>query len=270
MQAFQPDEVILPCRQLHLRGNRRFDAVDVADEVADKLGLGVVVDLVRRANLLDIALVEHGDAIGQGQCLFLVMGDVDGCDAELALHLLQLIAQLNAQFRVQIGQRLVHADDAWSGDEGAGDGDALLLTAGQLADCLFELLVGQIDLARNFPHLLVDFRLFQLFELQAERDVVVHRHRREQRVALEYDADVALLNRHMGNILLVHRHRAGDRLNKAGDGAQGGRFAAAGRAEEGKELPFLHVHVDIVQRLKIAEFDHNVLEFNHGRQLLTL
>ena len=74
----------------------------------------------------------------------------------------------------------------------------------------------------------------------------------------------------MGNILLVHRHRAGDRFNKASDGAQGGRFAAAGRAEEGEELPFLHVHVDIVQRLKIAEFDHNVLEFNHGRQLLIL
>ena len=163
-----------------------------------------------------------------------------------------------------------HADDAWSGDEGAGDGDALLLTAGQLADRLFELLVGQIDLAGNFPHLLVDCRLFQLFELQAECDVVVHRHRWEQRIALEDDADVALFNRHMGDILLVHRHRAGDRLNKAGDGAQGGRFAAARRAEEGEELPFLHVHVDIVQRLKIAEFDHNVLEFNHGRQLLTL
>ena len=73
VQAFQPDEVILPCRQLHLRGNRRFDAVDVADEVADKLGLGVVVDLVRRADLLDIALVEHGDAIGQGQRFLLIV-----------------------------------------------------------------------------------------------------------------------------------------------------------------------------------------------------
>ena len=85
---------------------RRLQPVDVADEVAHELGGGVVVDLVGGADLLDDALVEHGDAVGQGQGLLLVVGDVDGGDAEVLLHLLQLIAQLDAELGVQVGQRI--------------------------------------------------------------------------------------------------------------------------------------------------------------------
>ena len=60
----------------------------------------MVVDLVGGADLLDDALVEHGDAVGQGQGLLLVVGDVDGGDAEVLLHLFQLIAQLDAELGV--------------------------------------------------------------------------------------------------------------------------------------------------------------------------
>ena len=262
--TLQADEVLPVRRQAQLRGHLALQRVDIADEVAHKGRGGVIVHLIGRTNLLDAALVEHRDAVGQGQGFLLVVGDINGGDAEIPLHLLQLIAQLHAELRVQVGQRLVHTDDGRPRHQRPGNSHALLLAAGQLADGLLQLLVGQVNLPGDLPHLLVDLLLFQLLDLQAEGNVVIHRHRGEQGIALEHNADVAILDGYVGNILAVHIHRALDRLNKAGDGAQRGGFAAARRAQEGEELPLPDLHVDAVQRLKVVKLDHNILQLNHG------
>ena len=34
-------------------------------------------------------------------------------------------------------------------------------------------------------------------------------------------------------------------------------------AEERKKFALLHIHIDVVQRFKIAEFDDDILKFNH-------
>ena len=64
--------------------------------------------------------------------------------------------------------------------QGAGDSDALLLTAGQLAHGLLELFVRQIDLPRDVPNLLINFVLLELLDLEAEGDIIIHSHGREQ------------------------------------------------------------------------------------------
>ena len=196
------------------------------------------------------------------------MGDVDGGDAEILLHLFQLVSELHAQLCVEVGQRLVHADNRGARDEGARDGHALLLAAGELGDCLLELLVGKVDLLRDLAHLAVDLVLLQLLDLQSEGDVVVHRHSREEGVALEDDADVAVLDGDMGDVAVLDHNRAGDGLDEAGDGAQRGRLAAAGGAEEGEELALLDVDVDIVQRGEVPELDDDVVELDHRAWLL--
>ena len=112
MQPLQADVVVLGgihVRAGGLQAPHQFLAqgVDIPDEVAHELGLGVAVDLVGGADLLDIALVEHRDPVGEGQGLLLVMGDVDGRDAEVLLHLFQLVPELDPELGVQVGQRLV-------------------------------------------------------------------------------------------------------------------------------------------------------------------
>ena len=268
MDALQAD-VVVPGR-VELRARRDQpahqlvgEAVDIADEVADELRRGVVVDVVRGADLLDDALVEHRDPVGQRQRLLLVVGDVDARDAEVLLHLLELLAQLHAQLGVEVGKRLVEADDGRLRHQRAGDGDALLLTAGELGDGLLELLVGEVHLLRDRADLRVDLRLFHLLDLQAEGDVVIDRHRREQGVALEDDADVAVLDGDMGDVLAADDDAALGGLDEAGERPERRGLAAAGGAEEGKELPLLHVDVDVVQGGEIAEFHHDVVQTDH-------
>ena len=86
------------------RASRKFIA---PTKSATKAVAGRRVDLRRRADLLDRAVVHHHDAVGHGQRLLLVVRDHDGGDAEPALQRLDLVAQAHAHARVERRQRLV-------------------------------------------------------------------------------------------------------------------------------------------------------------------
>ena len=222
MDALETDVVVVCRVKLRAFGVELFhdivrETVDVADEVAHEFRGGVVVNFVRRADLLDHALVEHRDAVGKRKSLLLIVGDVNARDAEILLHLLEFQTKLHAELGVQVGERLVQTDDRRLGDERAGDGDALLLAAGELRHGFPELLVRKIDLFGDSADFFVHLGLLHFLDAQTERDVVVHGHRREERVALEHDADVPVLDGHMGDVLIADEHLALGRLDKAGD-----------------------------------------------------
>ena len=95
-------------------------------------------------------------------------------------------------------------------------------------------------------------RLRHLAHLEAEGDVLGHGHVREQRVALEHQAGVALPRRQRGDVALAEPHAAGGRLDEAGDDAQGRGLAAAGGAEQHQELAVGDVERNVVDGLEVA------------------
>ena len=92
-----------------------------------------VVEILRPADLRDQALVHDGDAVRHGQRLFLVVRDVDEGDAEIGVQAAHLELQVLAQLLVERAQRLVHQQQPGLEHDGAGQRDALLLAAGELA-----------------------------------------------------------------------------------------------------------------------------------------
>ena len=96
-----------------------------ADEAGDEDIGRIVVDLERRADLLQHAMVHDGDAVGHGHGLELVVGDIDHGLPELALQMLQLGAHHGAEGGVDIGQRLVEQEDRRLHDRRAADRHAL-------------------------------------------------------------------------------------------------------------------------------------------------
>src|SRR3546814_5833414 len=65
--------------------------------------------------------------------LLLIVGDVDRREAELLLQLADVLAHTPAQLGVEIGERLVEQQNRRLQHQRAGDRDALLLAAGELA-----------------------------------------------------------------------------------------------------------------------------------------
>ena len=96
-----------------------------ADEAGDEDVGRVVVDLERRADLLQHAMIHHRDAVGHRHRLELVMGDIDHGLLELPLQVLQLGAHHGTERGIDIGQRLVEQEDRRLHDRRAADGDAL-------------------------------------------------------------------------------------------------------------------------------------------------
>ena len=102
-----------------------------ADEAGDEHVLRLLVQVARGADLLQQAVLEHGDAVTHGEGLGLVVGDVDGGDAEATLQRGDLRTGLHAELGVEVRQRLVHEEHLGLTHDGAAHGDALTLTTGE-------------------------------------------------------------------------------------------------------------------------------------------
>ena len=137
---------------------------------------------------------EDDDPIREGEGLGLVVGDVDGRDLEPLVEGLELVAQLDAQLRVEVGERLVEQEEPRLEDDAARDGDALLLAAGHLGR-EFGGVALEVDEPQRGVDPLRHLGLADAAELEPEGDVLAHGEVREQRVVLEDHAELALFRR---------------------------------------------------------------------------
>ena len=230
--------------------------------------VGPAVDLVRRADLLDAALVHHHDPVGELERFLLVVGDEEARDAELVVQLAQPAAQLAAHARVERAERLVEQQHARLHRERARERDALALPAGELGrHAPREPL--ELDQVEQLVHARLDLRLLRaaraVLHAQAEGDVLEHVHVSEQRVVLEHEADPAVARAARGGVLAVERDRARVGVLEPGDQAQQGRLARARRAEQRDELAGLDVQRHVAQRGEVAEALPDLADFDaHG------
>ncbi len=170
----------------------------------------------------------------------------------------ELLPGLRAQGRVEVGQRLVHEEGLGLPDEGAADGHALALTAGELLGQAVEQVIdlqGGGDLLDPDVHLrrrvLRPAVLVGLGEREAE--VPADGQVRAERVALEHHGDVALLGRHVGDVAAVEVDGAQGRLEQPGEHAEEDRLPAAGGPEEDAEVAVGDLQVDGVHGLRALE-----------------
>jgi hypothetical protein len=176
------------------------------------------------------------------------VGDEDGGRVARSEREGDLVAQVAAQRGVEVRERLVEQDDPGLGGERAGQRDALLFAPGQRLDpgAAARLEVDQREqLAGAGP------------VAGAERDVLLDRQVREQREALEDEADPAALGRHHAPGLRDHLAVEGDaacvEILEAGDQAQGRALARSRRAEQREHLAGRDAEGDVLDHSAAAE-----------------
>src|SRR3954464_8887995 len=187
----------------------------------------------------DAALVELDDAPLHVVHHLAVVGDDDDGGAGLVDPVEQLHDPDRGD-RVEVSARLVGQQQRRVVDEGAGDGDALLLATGELVGVAVEL-GRQADQAQGLRHLLANFGAAGADHLQGIGDVVVDRAVGQQLEVLEDGADVApqlrdLLLRQLADVAAGDLDRAlagGELANQHLDQR---RLAAAGGPYEEDEL----------------------------------
>ena len=187
------------------------------------------------------------------------MGDVHEGDADLVVDGVELDEHVLAQLEVERGERLVEEQHLRAVDEGARDGDALLLPAGELVGVLPGVL-AHLDHLQYRVDLLLDLGLGALREPERERDVVPDRHRREQRVVLEDGVHAALVRGEVRYVLALQVDAPGVGALEAAEHAKERSLPAPAGAQQGEELAFPHGKRDVVDGSQRAEPFRDVVE----------
>ena len=235
-----------------------------ADEAGDEQVGRVLVEHLRRVDLLDHAGAHDRHAVAERHRLGLVVRDVDHRRPETLLDPRHLGAHLHAQLGVEVGERLVHQERLRVAHDGAAHGHALALAAGQVRRLALEVVL-EIEDPRGLLDLGVDLPLVDLRELEREAHVVAHGHVRIQRVVLEHHRDVAILRSEVVDDLLADEHLALGDVLEPGDHPQRGRLPAAGRTDQDHELAITDHEVDRLDGLGPVGIPlRDALELNLG------
>ncbi len=119
-----------------------------ADELGHEQVVRPVVELERRADLLDPAVLHHDDLVGHRHRLDLVVRDVDRRRLQALVQRLDLGAHRDPQLGVEVRQRLVEQEDLRVAHDRAPHRDALALPARELARVAMQVVVEVQDLRR--------------------------------------------------------------------------------------------------------------------------
>ena len=181
-----------------------------------------------------------------------VMGDHHDGLAVLAVERLQQAQDLLGRLPVQVAGGLVADQQGRVGDDGAGDGHALLLAAGQFVRAVLRA-VAQADQLQCDFGIALALRAGQAGQQQRQLDVALRGQHRHQVVELEHVADV--LAAPVRELAALHRVDAlavdGDLPARgdveAADQVEQGGLARAGGAHERHEIAAGDVQVHAVQ-----------------------
>ena len=209
----------------------------------------------------------HGDAVAHGQRFFLIVGHENERDAALALDALEFKLHLAAKLQIQRTQRFVQQQDIRLVDERAGNGDALLLSAGKAGDAaLFK--ACQTDQRQHAADFFCGLFLVLLAQVGTEGDVLRDIQMRKERITLKDRVDGTLIRRQGDDVLPLVEDFAAGRLLKAADAAQKRRFAAAGRTQQRHKLVFSDVDAHAAQRGKAILKDHAKIPDGKNRAII--
>src|SRR5882724_10270341 len=234
-------------------------------------------ELAGVVELDQFAEIHEGGLVGDAGGLLHVVGD--DRDRVVLGQFLDQFLDLGGRNRIERRARLVEQDDLGAHGDGAGDAEPLLLAAGQ-AQARGVQLVLDLVLQRAAAQRLFDAAVHLglgdlLVEADAERDVLVDRHRKRRRL-LEHHADPRPqqieVETWIEDVGMVQHQLAGGALPRIEivhpvENAQERRLAAARRADEGRDAVGAKREVDVLQRVVFAIVEIQIARDHLRRRL---
>jgi hypothetical protein len=145
----------------------------------------------------------------------------------------------------------------------AGERDALLLTAGELAGLALAE-VAELHQLERLAGSRADLVPADLAPLEPERHVLLDAEMREERVRLEDGVDVPLVGRALRDVVAAEEDAPVGGLLEAADHAQRGGLSTARGPEQGVERAARHLEIERVDRRHVAEALRDPLEADVG------
>ena len=136
-------------------GHNPREDVAFPDKVGNEGVFGFVINHFGGADLLNGTVRHNDDCVRHSKRFFLIVRDVDKGDAKPFVHGFELELHFLAHFKVECTEGFVEQEDLGFVDDGARDGDTLLLTARKGGDTALFKSRKVYDFER-FAHLFLD------------------------------------------------------------------------------------------------------------------
>jgi hypothetical protein len=208
----------------------------------------------------DSAKVHHRDARGDVLHHRQVVGDEDIGEAEAPLQVLQQVDDLRLDRDVERRHRLVADDQARLDRQGAGDGDALPLAAGEFVGVARGMRFCEADELQQLAHPLLFLSGMQTVKPQRLFQHRADRHARIERAVGVLEDDLHLPAQgtnftflEVGNFFIVEPYFPCAWLEEAQQQPADGGLAAARFADQGQRLAFGELQAHAVDRLHRQE-----------------
>ena len=227
----------------------------IAEQAATGLGAGV------GEHIVDAALLGHGAAVEDGHMGAdltddgHLVGDDDDGDAQPAVDVLQQGQDGLGGHGVEGAGGLVAEQHLGVAGEGAGDGDALLLTAGELRGVVVGL-VGQSDDLEQLLHALVGLCAGHAGQLEGVAHIAGDGLLHQQIELLKDHGDLLaqlaqLLAVHFEDAFAVDEDIAGGRGFEAVHAADQRGLASAAEADDAEDFALLDLQADVFDGVEL-------------------
>ena len=211
--------------------------------------------------LHQLAQIHNADAVGNVLDNAQVVGDEQVGQPHLLLQVLKHVDDLRLDRNIQRRDRLVTDDELGVHSQGAGDADALALTAGELVRVAVGVLTVQADALEQGDDLVMALLSVgaQVVDIDALADDVADGHAGGQVGVLEHDLHTAAVGQHInGDLFLFVKQDlavvddgAVGRLIQAQQGAARRGLAAAGLTDQAQRLALADGKAHIVHGLNV-------------------
>ena len=192
-----------------------------------------------------------------------LMGDDDDRDAHLGIDVTDQFQDCMGSLGIQSGGRLVAQQHVGIGGQRTGDGNTLLLTAGQLGRVGIRL-VRQADHFQQLQGALFSLGLLHTSQLQGQHDVLHTGALHQQVEALEDHRHTAadgaqLLLAHRTQVAAIQQDHAVRGALQHVDAAHQRGLARAGHTDDAINIAVVDGQVDVAQRIHLAVSGHKAL-----------
>jgi hypothetical protein len=209
----------------HFAKYARYEII-LAEKARHELRRWSVIDLMRRANLLDPTAVHHTNPVGHGDGFLLVMCDKKEGRPDLGLDRFQEDLHLAAQGDIKCSQGLVEQNQARSTDDCTCKRDALTLAARELGRIALSKR-AELDELECIMHPRRDLGAWRAADDQTITNIALNGKVRKKRVILEHCVERASVDWHRANVAPIEQDFSLGRRRKSADDPQDRGLAGA-------------------------------------------
>ena len=195
--------------------------------------------------MLKNTVFEHRDTVTHGEGFCLVVGHIDGGDAEATLQGRNLGSGLNAQFCIQVRQWLVHQEHLRFTHDSATHGYALALSTRECFGLPVEIGL-QVKKLCCFENPRGTFVFVDAGNLERKTHVLCHGHVGVESVVLEDHGDVTVFRCHIGHVAISNENATAVDVFQARQHAKRGGLSTARGANQYEELSIVDGEIESI------------------------